>query len=581
MMQQVETGKWNLRLCDLMDIEKDIIQSEQHLFIISAGTSAGKTTLIEGYHGANGDYTGLAEKFKVALITSRKQKVKETTAKHHDSFLNDLREIGALIHWDSENRNVTCTNAHIYQYAIEHFNKDNKLTYFWREFDFIVIDECHSICTDAPFAHCALTVKHLIEAVLSDCQENGIKTKIILMTATPEPIEWMYEELKGKVFDFRQQTSFLKPSQINVLSYELIKERIGESISKNETTMYYMAHLDKLFDLIKYAKTRGMDEEQIAVSISDKSKLTELKRKYPIVYKNMELLETTLSQEEVLPSRFKLILTNGKCKEAINIRTVIDFLVIESHYFVDIKQIYGRFRLGVKDVSVVSDARQFRLNEHFEQEVEYYESNLLKDNEGFQKRNRFREDIIYPTLAQSESALKYVNALLEQSHYRCFNVFEQKFVLNDGYIHFKEHYEKSITILEKAIDKRQNWARVDDYFLNVHISYPSKIEPYHYIQQWFSKNRLILGNSILKYELFVDLIEYLKKALPQMSHTPKKNYKSAKPILKVFGCEHKIVGRRTVKENSRYLVSPLVEHVFKFNDSLFHQLSAHCGELWY
>ena len=61
-----------------------------------------------------------------------------------------------------------------------------------------------------------------------------------------------------------------------------------------------------------------------------------------------------MSRSKVIDENIKLVITNSKNKEGININSEVDLLVVENHYYTDIKQICGRFRLGVPVALIVA-----------------------------------------------------------------------------------------------------------------------------------------------------------------------------------------------------------------------------------
>ena len=508
--------------------------------------------MIEGYHGDNGDFIGLAERFKILFITSRKVKVMET-ATHKEFFLSDLRDVGAVICNKACSYSVVGTNAHVHSYIQQHYRKDNESTYFWRHFDFVVVDEFHSISTDAPFATCAITISHLIETILEDYNSGKCKTKIIMMSATPEPCEWLAKKTHATVFDFRNKIQSLKPTSIHILTYASAENMLIDYVRKYKTTVYYLSHFDKLFLLLKRAIDSGVQESEIAVSISDASVKKTIQDKYPLIYSNMQHFERAVSEENEIPPQFKLIVTNGRCKEAININTTIDALFIESHYSVDIEQICGRFRNGIRDTAVISDARQFQLHDRFSNESDYYRKKLKYDNKELLKRIT-PTDIPYPSILDNAQAMQFIDTMLEQTKYRAFNLLTEKFVINTPYIEYKKHYERSIGIINYVMRAKLAFTSLGTYFNSIPIRYPRYLKPYHYVLRWYEENKLMINESILSYEQFCALIEYLKESIHLLKDAPKKEYKQGKYILAAYNATFELVGRKTNKEQCKYRI---------------------------
>ena len=92
---------------------------------IWSGVGSGKNGFIEGVHEeiTNEDGTttridvdGLAEKYRVLLITSRKAKVTETEERHAkdlSNYLTDIRHIDDVNFDEYDNKSLVCTTAHM------------------------------------------------------------------------------------------------------------------------------------------------------------------------------------------------------------------------------------------------------------------------------------------------------------------------------------------------------------------------------------------------------------------------------------------------------------------------------------
>lgn len=537
------------RLTDYIDIERDILPN--NVTAIYAGTNAGKTTLIEGYHGKKADFIGLAEKYKVLLITSRKQKVIQTDF-HQESFLKDLRDVGAVVHWDEYSKNVVCTNAHIHSYLSNHYCKGNELTYFWREFDFVVVDEVHSICTDSPFADCSYSVKSLIEKIAEEQKELNLKTKILLMTATPQPIEWFVDKLKAKVLDYRQTIKSIKPKYIKVSHKAKINDGIMNTVNRGGTVVYYFSHLKGLLPFIKETIANGILEEQIAFAVSDKKALKQLREVYPTIYENSIQLEQSVSEHEVLDPQFKLILTNGKWREGININNTIETLAIESHYIIDIQQIIGRFRKGVREVCLVSDAWQFAMHDSFHKEFDYYKNRIPYDNEQLRKRTFVSIDSQKhePILLNSVTN-KFIKSLLTHSKYIAFNIIKECFEPNLPYLQYAIHFQKSMTAIKEAIDSHTQLDKIDEYFADIECLYHSTENPLLHIEWLFERAHCEFNKTELSRERFQKLIDLLRENLINIPEASKCNFTKFKRVLNIYGCDYRIVGKTS---NCRYII---------------------------
>lgn len=394
---------------------------------------------------------------------------------------------------------------------------------------------------------------------LVDKAINNIKTKVILLSATPESVEWLAERWRAKVYDFRGCTPYIKPKTIEVTNYLLAERNITQKVKDGQTVVYYCSHLNKLFPLIKESLANGIAEEHIAVDIADISTLEKLEDKYPTIFRNSKQLEETLSSQEIIDSQFKLILTNSKCKEAININSKVDLLVIESHYITDIIQICGRFRSGIDKAYIIENAHQFQCFDDFYDEMGYYSNRIEFDNKELERRTfDAPQGIIYYPIHHNRDTLQYINKIICQSHYETYNLFTEKFEVDELYVHFKEHYTTSVKVLETLLSNRQQFSMVYPYFEGITISYSSGTIEEGYIETIFEERGWTIGETKLSYDEFVGFCNLLKEKYISLSSS-KKKYKNNKPILNFFGLNYSIEGHKGSKEKSNYIISKLLQ----------------------
>lgn len=536
------------RLMDFISVE-ELIESPHNIIAIWAGTGSGKTTLIEGADG-------LLTQAKVDICTSRKAKVKESTV-NNNQLLNHMDELGATITWKGNSFSVVHTNAHIQKYIQEYYIRTNEETYFWRCFDFIVIDEAHSICGDATFADCTFTVKSLIEAILEDQKAKKTSTKIILMTATPEPIEWLVEKWGAKVYDFRTQTSYVKPKSIDIGTRLLAEHEAIRRAKEGQTVVYYFTHLDRLIPLIETAIEEGVDAKQIAVSVADPKTIERLQTNYPSIYDASKSFEEILSQNETIDARFKLVLTNGKNKEAINIRSHVDWVGIESHYFVDIIQMLGRFRGGIDTAFLIKDANQFRYlrESDFDRKLQL---GMLSNANQLIKETSFSppNDATFFALHKHEDMKKCIEEMKAFSLIK-YNYLTEQFERNDLLLAFRKHYMRHLAIMEDALEKEKELASVYPYFNGINIRYQSQSMTPCSIESTLLGMGVTVGKTEFNYEKLVEVTDTLRK-LYLKSNEAKKQFKYANKIFSHFNLKCIQIGHKTIKEKGRYRIDLLV-----------------------
>lgn len=104
----------------------------------------------------------------VLLITSR-QITADAQAKKLDAsrWINldqlldvDEREFEFL--YSDIVHNVVCTNSGLEKFVRHHFSVDDPRTHLWNKFDYIILDEAHSLSTDAIFSDAPFYVEKFL-----------------------------------------------------------------------------------------------------------------------------------------------------------------------------------------------------------------------------------------------------------------------------------------------------------------------------------------------------------------------------------------------------------------------------------
>ena len=170
-------GESELKICDVLKYNQDIAPFP--LVKIYSGVGSGKS-----YFAAK-MITGSKEhgipKQNVLIVTSRRSKVNETLLElgvkakptitvngnlskevwetgdlYPNEYEEYLKEIKVKTEWgefsfSTYNKSVVCTNAYISAYLRHTYNPDDPMTHIWNKFDAIIIDEVHSLVTDATY----------------------------------------------------------------------------------------------------------------------------------------------------------------------------------------------------------------------------------------------------------------------------------------------------------------------------------------------------------------------------------------------------------------------------------------------
>lgn len=426
------------RVAELVDIERDI--NPYDVIALYAGVGSGKNTFIEGYHSKTENVIGLAENHRVLFITSRRAKVDETEKRDNENGNNFIRYIIETDSWNYDerrNKSVICTNAHVAKRIKETFKLGDESTYFWNNFDYIVIDEYHSLVTDTTFADSSFYLTALLNFV---CNQT-IKPKIILMSATPDSVSFITKKIEAHKLDFRNQSISLKPKRFQTLPKKYINKYLFKKDDSNSKTVYFVTKLSHINSILKDAPKEFQDKTAVIVSDTEHNKM--LKDNYPAIYNNSKATIESLRLNETIPENIEIVITNSKLKEGINIKTPVDYLFIESHILSDIQQMCGRIRNPetLKCTYLITDAEQFQpLIKNIERDYQF--------KYGLQAVNKFLEentsdcDKRQQTIDYIESTTKYIR----------FNPFTNKFVKNILYKECLEYISSALKIYDDNMD---------------------------------------------------------------------------------------------------------------------------------
>lgn len=431
------TGK---RVNDLVDIRRDIEPFD--VVALFSGVGSGKNSFIEGYEDWENSYPGLVENGRVLFITSRRAKVDETITRDKikqeetgvRDFIQYINEETASKSW-SLRKSIVCTNAHIVN-LIKRFNKEDLKTYFWKDFDYVVIDEFHSVMADATFSNENALLLFWLRFMLSQKK----KPKLILMSGTPEPAIKIVEEFKQdeslsvNILDLRDSAIYLKPSRFFMIKSTSVIPKIVQCHEKGKKIVYFTnktAAVNKtLKDLEKYSRGKENIRDELLGSIAvfvSKEKINEdIRVKYPNIDQNNKELIDSLAANETIPDKINLLITNSKAKEGINIKSPVNTLIVESHNLYDIIQMCGRIRKieEVEEVYLVIDSSPFSIKDYYA---------LAKDFE-FEYECKVANEFLLNTVKESKTGIAdYISYVESRNAYIKYNPFEEKFCQNVCY----------------------------------------------------------------------------------------------------------------------------------------------------
>lgn len=336
---------------DVLDYDEHI--SPYRVVQLIAGVGSGKNTWVEKV---------LMKKYKVLLVTSRKSKVEETHSRlglKKSININALEKqaLNQLIAERKINNSCVCNNWQIEYYMKNFFDRNNPTTYLWKYFDLIIVDECHSLATDATYCDAPFYLYDFLDAVYINSDK-----KIILMTATFDSINGLLKFKDYKLYDLRKECRNIKPEKIfyvpteNALRNIIYKYQIAPNGEWH--FIYFATKISHIKNkILPFLVDNGIPEEKIAVSFS---KDEDEKCFSSTIIANKTRTEKYLKNKEDLPSDIKVFITTSRNKEGININNA-NFewhIIIESYWKDEIEQMWGRVRSNMKFVTIAYDALQ-------------------------------------------------------------------------------------------------------------------------------------------------------------------------------------------------------------------------------
>lgn len=444
------------RLSEVINYKEHI--APYRIIELVSGLGSGKNYWVENI---------LMETARVLLITSRKAKVEETMSRTGvDKCLNLwAREQNAIEYlWNDDKRygSCICNNWQIEHYMKHKYVSGDHNTYLWNFFDIIIVDEAHSLSTDATYCDAPFYLREFIKSAY----RQGT-SKIVLMTATYEPIKGLVKLKNQKDYafwDFTKKCVNVKPSKLDYMTREMALYYITRQYNHNSHSKWhaiYFATRTKSIreEIVPYLMEQGIPEENIAVSFSS----TEAEEGFSdTLLQNKTRVEDYLKTNEDIPDDIKVFVTTSRNKEGININNseYVWDIIIESHWTDEIQQMWGRVRSPINYVMLVYDAPQHQAVS-VDKDFDFgFDTNAVKlvneifdkwcENHDIPKKNRY----------QNKKAAEKIEMLHEKRFpYMRYSTHDDKFHLYKGKVLGLRSFEKSKNYYEYYIEEWKKVAR--------------------------------------------------------------------------------------------------------------------------
>ena len=548
-------------VCKVIKYEKDI--HPYPLIKLYSGVGSGKSYFATKMITGSEEYE--IPEHNVLIITSRRAKVEET-----------LKEMGILIEeritkngnlsfevWQSgekrpyelekyakdikvetilgeesvcvHNKSVVCTNAYISAYLRYVHNPLDPTTHIWNRFDAIIVDEIHSLVTDATYQGATFDVLALIHEYLNLCKNDALQEcsckHMILMTGTPEPFDALVK------LDFPQELTHtmnlleicknVVPKNVILVDKETATTQIQRLLSNGEKVIYFTNHT--LTESTTKKKFGLPLTTNIGVSFSKEEKRKLLPEDEKTKLRN---IDKNLSEKNLIPEDIEFFVSTSRNKEGINIKN-IDFhnMFVETHLMYDAVQMAGRVRQGVENLYIISNSEPFS-NANFYLDISFSKTHMIatddcpnsSDDVNRYFRNKiikteFEESIDYE--AQRENIIAYIKYIEDRFSYIRYHVFHQKF----EFFHIKDAAEKMASLQNKKFDETllsENNDYIEHWF--PYSSVKREVSTQEYCEQYL---RAIIGKKA--YAILTK--DVMKKAMIVIKERFHSELKEIKPLL--------------------------------------------------
>ena len=336
-----ESTKNNQFISDVFDIDEAIRRYGNKIFLI-AGVGAGKSTWVKEI---------LTKKGSVLFITSRRVKVDEDV---NDSlFENRINVNDVRRHYE-----ILVTNAKMEKALVKWSTEDGVLDGYLDKFDYIVVDEVHSIATDATYADSSFAMRTFIEYVANKGK------RIIVMTGTPEPVEKYFHKKNWSTFDLRKRCNYVKPFKISTIRKDRTIKLIKSELEKGNKVVYFVNRTDTIKEYYKelLKKEIVVEDELAAIVASDKHEKMEEDLKEILGERIEHFLGIckktydSITHEKRLPDECKILLSTSKLREGVDIMNENVTVICDNHILSNIIQFCGRVRVGDGEVYIIKDS---------------------------------------------------------------------------------------------------------------------------------------------------------------------------------------------------------------------------------
>lgn len=257
-------------------------------------------------------------------------------------------------------RSCVCTNAKVEHDLKKHYSAGDPTVQPWNRFDMIIIDEAHSLLSDATYQSSAFYVRRLIERTL----KNSKTCKVIVMTGSPKILEKHPVIQKAHLIDRMETCINVTPKSVRFITKEESAALQQQMLIERRKFIAFYNHVSDILALAEKAPAEA--QTGIAMAFSKAAVLDQMKKTQDPRLQRMIDTQAYLAKHEKLPDDVYAFLSTSKNKEGINIKNEdIHVMFTEAHAELDVIQMAGRLRQPVDVLYVVVDSQDHIDYENF------------------------------------------------------------------------------------------------------------------------------------------------------------------------------------------------------------------------
>lgn len=536
-------------LSEVIDFNRDI--APYRIIQIYSGVGSGKNYWVE---------TLAKQGYNILLITSRKATADAQADKLGGNRWIDLETICQEGIGSKEQKKVVVTNAGIEQFLKKRYDLERKDTHIWNYFDFIILDEAHSLSADATFADSPFYVKEFL-----DWAENQSSScKIVYMTGTPAIIDWVFEDKEENpeynYLNLFYECRHVVPEAVIIYPYDGIETDIAYEINKNNRRIIYFANsITRMEGLVQKLLDIGVQAECIGVSYANAEQTP---RNFPPqILDSTKKIEESLVTSEMLPDQIKCFISTSKNQEGINIlNDDISMMFCEAQDIDSITQMAGRVRKGLEMVLILYNAPLHK--ENYDGDEAFLDYVCVEGvNEAF--------DICYGENKFSQSAIDKFSSIVNKKFDNIrYDYLSKKFKAYEGRIYGFEYILQSRRFLHGCVknwNSMCNWPNREAFlecFYPAGVGLRTKEEKISDLNKEicdYLKNNNYIGHTITKNDYDIIAKEIRKIAASYgIEEIISSKFKKLGSVLKKFG--FKVREAPNQRKGEYYVIEPISDN---------------------